>query len=68
MVILGGMATAGGPVAGTFVFLLVEDMLSAWIPIRFVREHWQLFLGPLLVLSVLFFRRGLAGILGKHDG
>jgi ABC-type branched-subunit amino acid transport system permease subunit len=42
-------------------------MLSAWIPIRFVREHWQLFLGPLLVLSVLFFRRGLAGILRKDN-
>ena len=67
MVILGGMATAGGPVAGTFAFLLVEDMLSAWVPIRFVREHWQLFLGPLLVLSVLFFRRGLAGILRKDN-
>ena len=67
MVILGGMATAGGPVAGTFAFLLVEDMLSAWIPIRFVREHWQLFLGPLLVLSVIFFRRGLAGIFYKPD-
>ncbi|OHC82430.1 MAG: ABC transporter permease [Rhodospirillales bacterium RIFCSPLOWO2_12_FULL_67_15] len=68
MVILGGMATHAGPVAGAFAFLLVEDMLSAWVPLAFVREHWQLFLGPLLVLSVLFFRRGLAGIFGKHDG
>jgi branched-chain amino acid transport system permease protein len=67
MVILGGMATAGGPVAGAFAFLLVEDFLSAGAPLRFVREHWQLFLGPLLVLSVLFFRRGLAGIVAKRD-
>jgi ABC-type branched-subunit amino acid transport system permease subunit len=61
------MATAGGPVAGAFAFLLVEDFLSAGAPLRFVREHWQLFLGPLLVLSVLFFRRGLAGIVAKRD-
>jgi branched-chain amino acid transport system permease protein len=67
MVILGGMATSAGPVLGAFALLLVEDMLSAWIPFAFVREHWQLFLGPLLVLSVLFFRRGLAGIFRKTD-
>jgi branched-chain amino acid transport system permease protein len=68
MVILGGMATSAGPVLGAFAFLLVEDMLSSWLPVAFVREHWQLFLGPLLVLSVLFFRRGLAGILRREDG
>jgi branched-chain amino acid transport system permease protein len=67
MVILGGMATSAGPVLGAFAFLLVEDMLSSWLPVAFVRQHWQLFLGPLLVLSVLFFRRGLAGILRKDD-
>ena len=67
MVILGGMATSAGPVLGAFAFLLVEDMLSAWLPIAFVRQHWQLFLGPLLVLSVLFFRRGLAGIFHKDS-
>jgi ABC-type branched-subunit amino acid transport system permease subunit len=43
-------------------------MLSAWLPVAFVRQHWQLFLGPLLVLSVLFFRRGLAGIMRREDG
>ena len=67
MVILGGMATSAGPVLGAFALLLVEDMLSAGAPFAFVRQHWQLFLGPLLVLSVLFFRRGLAGIFGRHD-
>jgi branched-chain amino acid transport system permease protein len=68
MVILGGMATSAGPVLGAFALLLVEDMLSAWLPVAFVRQHWQLFLGPLLVLSVLFFRRGLAGIMRREDG
>jgi branched-chain amino acid transport system permease protein len=67
MVILGGMATSAGPALGAFALLLVEDMLSAGAPFAFVRQHWQLFLGPLLVLSVLFFRRGLAGIFGRHD-
>ncbi len=61
MVILGGMASTAGPVLGAFVLLLVEELLKGWT------EHWQVFLGPLLVLSVIFFRRGLAGIFYKPD-
>jgi len=62
MVILGGMASIAGPVLGAFALLLVEDALSGWT------VHWQLILGPLLVLSVLFLRRGLAGLLfGKNE-
>jgi branched-chain amino acid transport system permease protein len=57
MVILGGMATTPGPALGAFALLMVEDLLAGWT------EHWQVILGPLLVLSVLFFRRGLAGLL-----
>jgi ABC-type branched-subunit amino acid transport system permease subunit len=34
---------------------------------KWVNEHWQLYLGVILVLVVLFARRGLAGLLpGKH--
>jgi branched-chain amino acid transport system permease protein len=61
MVILGGMATTAGPVLGALALLLVEDVLSGWT------QHWQIILGPLLVLSVLFFRRGLAGLLFGKD-
>ncbi|MGH8689753.1 MAG: branched-chain amino acid ABC transporter permease [Burkholderiales bacterium] len=61
MVILGGMATTSGPVLGAFALLLVEDLLSGWT------QHWQVILGPLLVLSVIFFRRGLAGMFTKAD-
>jgi branched-chain amino acid transport system permease protein len=62
MVILGGMGSVAGPVLGAFALLVLEDLLSGWT------QHWQIILGPLLVLSVLFFRRGLAGaIFGKDD-
>jgi branched-chain amino acid transport system permease protein len=57
MVILGGMGSIAGPVLGAFALLLLEDALSGWT------QHWQLVLGPLLVLSVLFLKRGLAGLL-----
>ncbi len=62
MVILGGMASSAGPVLGAFALLVLEDLLSHWT------EHWQVILGPLLVLSVLFFRRGLAGLFEKRHG
>jgi len=57
MVILGGMGTLVGPIIGAAVFLLLEDVLSAWT------VHWQIILGPFLVLVVLFAKRGLFGLL-----
>jgi branched-chain amino acid transport system permease protein len=57
MVILGGMGTLAGPVIGAVVLLLLEDFLSGWT------VHWQIILGPFLVLVVLFAKRGLFGIL-----
>ena len=57
MVILGGMSTLVGPVVGAVVFLLLETVLSGWT------EHWQIVLGPFLVLVVLFAKRGLWGVL-----
>jgi branched-chain amino acid transport system permease protein len=57
MVILGGIATLIGPVLGTAALLLLEDLLAGWT------THWQIILGPILVLVVLFTRRGLAGLL-----
>jgi branched-chain amino acid transport system permease protein len=74
MVILGGMASTAGPVLGTFALLLGEEILKELlktIPEFFgwgnQAEHWQVILGPLLVLSVIFFKRGLAGIFYKPD-
>ena len=53
MVILGGMGTLYGPILGALAFLLLEDRLSV------LTEHWMLALGPILILVVLFLRRGL---------
>ena len=57
MVIMGGMGTTAGPILGAFALLLLEDVLSA------MTVHWQIILGPILVLVVLFAKRGLAGLL-----
>jgi branched-chain amino acid transport system permease protein len=57
MVILGGIGTLVGSVVGAVVLLLLEQVLSSWT------EHWQIVLGPILILVVLFARRGLVGLL-----
>ena len=57
MVILGGMGTVFGPALGAFVFLLLEEWLSRYT------EYWPVVLGPILVLIVLFAKRGLFGLL-----
>ena len=64
MVILGGMGTLAGPVIGAFVLLLLEEILSAYM------EHWMIILGPVMVLVVLFARRGIWGWFqgGNPDG
>jgi len=57
MVVLGGMGSLFGPVLGAFFYLLAEFGLGH------VTEHWQLIMGPLLVVVVLLGRGGLAGLL-----
>ena len=62
MVILGGVSFLFGPLIGAAVFLLLEESLS-----RFT-IHWHLPFGVLLILSVLFIRGGLSGLLQKLGG
>ena len=59
MVILGGMGSLFGPVIGAIVYLMLEEFLSQ------VTEYWALFMGPLLLLIVLFGRGGIVGLLGR---
>jgi branched-chain amino acid transport system permease protein len=59
MVVLGGMATPFGPLIGAVTFLLLEQVLSG------VTEYWQIILGPLLLLVVLFARGGIDDLLKR---
>jgi branched-chain amino acid transport system permease protein len=69
MVILGGMGSGAGPVLGAFALLLTEELLKFLLELvsKDWVEYWRILMGPLLVLSVIFFRRGLAGIFSKPD-
>ncbi len=56
MVILGGAGRLYGAILGALAIVLLEEYLSHWF------EYWRLAFGPMLVLSVLFLRNGLAGL------
>ena len=59
MVVLGGVGTLAGPIAGAVAALLLEEWLGA------LSENWKLFFGIFLVLMVLFSPHGIAGLLKK---
>lgn len=55
MTILGGAGYFLGPYFGAAVFVLLETWITSYT------DQWMLFLGVVLALMVLFFRRGLLG-------
>jgi branched-chain amino acid transport system permease protein len=57
MVVLGGMGSLFGPLIGAIALLVLEETLSG------ITEYWQIILGPLLLLVVLFARGGIDGLL-----
>ncbi len=59
MVVLGGMGSTFGPLIGAVALLVLEEALSG------ITEYWQIILGPLLLLVVLFARGGIDGLLAK---
>ena len=65
MVLVGGMGTLFGPIFGAAAYLLFEEVIAGWT------EHWMVIFGPLLVLLVLFAKKGIWGFLpdkNRNDG
>lgn len=62
MALLGGMGTFFGPFVGAATFLLLQDVLSV------LTQHWQLYVGIVFILFVLFFPRGIWGSLLDRFG
>jgi branched-chain amino acid transport system permease protein len=56
MVLLGGMGTLWGPVVGAGIFILMQDYIST------MTEDWELFVGLVVILLVLFLPRGFVGL------
>ncbi|HEY2628928.1 MAG TPA: branched-chain amino acid ABC transporter permease [Usitatibacter sp.] len=59
MAVLGGMRSFWGPLIGAFIFVVLQDYVSSHT------ENWMSFIGMFFVLVVLFFPRGVLGILKR---
>jgi branched-chain amino acid transport system permease protein len=57
MTVLGGMRSFWGPLLGAGVFVVLQDYVSSHT------ENWMSVVGLIFVLVVLFFPRGLLGLL-----
>jgi branched-chain amino acid transport system permease protein len=59
MAVLGGMRSFWGPLIGAAIFVVLEDYLSSQT------QNWMSFVGLFFVLVVLFFPRGVLGIVRR---
>ena len=61
MVLLGGVKTLLGPIAGAVTFTWLQDEISRL-------EYWRLILGALIIAIVVAFPQGVAGFLRARAG
>jgi branched-chain amino acid transport system permease protein len=59
MAVLGGMRSFWGPLIGAAIFVVLQDYVSSQT------ENWMSFIGLFFVLVVLFFPRGVLGIIQR---
>jgi branched-chain amino acid transport system permease protein len=60
MAVLGGMRSFWGPLIGAAIFVVLQDYLSS------ETANWMSFIGLFFVLVVLFFPRGVLGIVQRR--
>jgi len=58
VVLLGGVQSFFGPLAGALGFKLLEWLISKWAPI-----YWPLFLGSIVIAVIVVLPRGFVGLL-----
>ncbi len=60
MAVLGGMRSFWGPLIGAAIFVVLQDYVSS------LTQNWMSFIGLFFVLVVLFFPRGVLGIIRRR--
>ena len=56
--VIGGYASFIGPIIGAFIYVYLVEYLSSFT------ERWQLLVGAFFVLLLLFYPKGIAGMVG----
>jgi branched-chain amino acid transport system permease protein len=62
MTVMGGMRAFWGPLVGAALFVVLQDYISS------MTVNWMSFVGLIFVLVVLFFPRGILGMLQRGAG
>ena len=60
MAVLGGMRSFWGPLVGAAIYVVLQDYLST------MTQNWMSFIGLFFILVVLFFPRGVLGIIRRR--
>jgi branched-chain amino acid transport system permease protein len=60
MAVLGGMRSFWGPLLGAAIYVVLQDYVST------MTENWMTFIGLFFVLIVLFFPRGVLGLVRRN--
>ena len=60
MAVLGGMRSFWGPLIGAAIFVVLQDYVSSQT------ENWMSFIGLFFILVVLFFPRGVVGLIRRR--
>jgi branched-chain amino acid transport system permease protein len=60
MAVLGGMRSFWGPLVGAAIFIVLQDYISSHT------ENWMSFVGLIFVIVVLFFPRGVLGLVRQR--
>jgi branched-chain amino acid transport system permease protein len=63
MLVFGGIGRIYGAFIGAAIYMIAQDQLAKSDP-----EFWNFWIGLILVLSVLFARGGILGIIGRLRG
>lgn len=61
MAVLGGMRSFWGPLVGAAIFVVLQDYVSSHT------QNWMFFIGIFFVLVVLFFPRGVLGLIRRKS-
>jgi branched-chain amino acid transport system permease protein len=62
MVLLGGLESLGGPIAGAGIYAVLQDGVMRQT------QYWHALLGVIILVLVLAFPGGIAGFVAKRIG
>ena len=66
MTLVGGMGTFFGPIIGAGVIVALRVLISIYAKIGGL-VFWQLFMGMIFLIFVLFFPKGIWGFFQKSE-